>query len=165
MSDREFHNLGLGKHSNLSPDQGRWAGIPFVKNDFFNGLGDYSNSRLSETNEKIKYLIQKPNNHGEFKTPTLRNIANTAPYMHDGRFKTLEEVLLFYSQLGPLPLVGHREETLKPLHLTSQEIQDLIAFLKTLTGQPLPLNLTQAPKANELHTRPLQHIPPHSGIL
>jgi cytochrome c peroxidase len=78
--------------------------------------------------------------HGKFKTPSLRNIALTAPYMHDGRFATLEEVVDHYSS-GVV-----RSETLDPnlakhpavgLQLTATEKADLVAFLKTLTDEPL----------------------------
>ena len=68
-----------------------------------------------------------------FKTPTLRNIVLTGPYMHDGAFETLEEVVDFYNQGGGT-LPGKSPKILK-LHLTSQEKKDLVAFLKTLTGQ------------------------------
>ena len=70
---------------------------------------------------------------GAFKTPTLREIASTAPYMHDGSQKTLEEVVDFYNK------GGHRNRWLspkvKPLRLTKQEQQDLVEFLKTLSGE------------------------------
>src|SRR5690554_3692953 len=77
------------------------------------------------------------NDYGKFKTPTLRNIELTAPYMHDGRFETLEEVVQFYS-FG----VQHHSPNLSPLmkysanggvQLSVQETKHLVAFLKTLT--------------------------------
>lgn len=68
---------------------------------------------------------------GRFKVPTLRNIAQTAPYMHDGRFATLEEVIDHYNA------GGHHAENVnpnvRPLRLADQDKQDLIAFLQTLT--------------------------------
>ena len=57
--------------------------------------------------------------------------------MHDGRFKTLEKLVDFYSTLPDQPALGHREESLQPLGLRQDEIEDLVAFLKTLTGMPL----------------------------
>jgi len=76
--------------------------------------------------------------HGKFKTPSLRNIARTAPYMHDGRFATLEEVIEHYNSgvrrsatLDP-NLAKHPEAGLQ---LTTQEKGDLVAFLKTLTDE------------------------------
>jgi cytochrome c peroxidase len=80
------------------------------------------------------YKVSKLEGHkGAFKTPTLREIASTAPYMHDGSEKTLEEVVEFYDK------GGHKNKWLstkiKPLHLTKQEKQDLVEFLKALSGE------------------------------
>lgn len=72
---------------------------------------------------------------GAFKTPTVRNVELTAPYMHDGSQKTLEEVVEWYDKGGhPNPWL---DEKIKPLQLTAQEKADLVAFMKALTG-PLP---------------------------
>lgn len=70
-----------------------------------------------------------------FKVPTLRNIAKTAPYMHNGAYQTLEQVMDFYNKGGGEGLGIHLEnQTLapEPLHLSKQEVKDVIAFLKTL---------------------------------
>ena len=70
---------------------------------------------------------------GAFKTPTLREIEHTGPYMHDGRFTTLEEVIEHYDSGGiKNPYLDRR---IKPLELTKQEKQDLISFLKALSGE------------------------------
>jgi cytochrome c peroxidase len=72
---------------------------------------------------------------GAFKTPTVRNVEHTAPYMHDGSQKTLEEVVEWYDKGGhPNPWL---DEKIKPLKLTDQEKADLVAYMKALTG-PLP---------------------------
>lgn len=70
---------------------------------------------------------------GAFKTPTLREIANTAPYMHDGRFKTLEEVVDHYNKGGIKNPWLHQD--IKPLDLTPPEKEDLVEFLKALSGE------------------------------
>lgn len=69
----------------------------------------------------------------KFKVPSLRNIANTAPYMHDGSIKTLEAVVAHYDSGG----AGHpnKNKLIKPLHLSVQEKKELVAFLKTLTDE------------------------------
>ena len=70
---------------------------------------------------------------GAFKTPTLRNVAETAPYMHDGSMATLAEVLDFYDRGGePNPWL---DQKMNPLGLTDQEKDDLLAFLESLTGE------------------------------
>lgn len=71
---------------------------------------------------------------GAYRTPTLRNIALTAPYFHDGSAATLADVVRFYNDGGIDNL--NREWDLRPLGLTEDEQQDLIEFLKTLTGKP-----------------------------
>ena len=70
---------------------------------------------------------------GAFKTPTLREIARSAPYMHDGRFKTLEEVVNFYNKGGVKN--PHQDNLIIPLELTEQEKHDLVEFLHTLNGE------------------------------
>ena len=76
-----------------------------------------------------------PADMGRFKTPTLRNVALTAPYMHDGRFQTLEEVIDHYDSGGhPSPTIdAFMKFTTGGLQLTAQNKQQLLAFLNTLT--------------------------------
>lgn len=81
-----------------------------------------------------RYMETKnPEDIGAFKTPTLREIGRTAPYMHDGRFKTLEEVVEFYDQGGIKN--PYLDDQIIPLELTEQEKKDLVAFLKSLNGE------------------------------
>jgi cytochrome c peroxidase len=78
-------------------------------------------------------VTKNPKDWAAFKTPTLREIANTAPYMHDGRFKTLEEVVDFYDK-GGIPN-KNLDEAMKQLRLTAQEKKDLVEFMKGLSGE------------------------------
>ena len=80
---------------------------------------------------------------GKFKVPTLRNIAQSAPYMHDSRFKTLEEVVDFYSskiQQSSPNIDEHMPDFGSGLNLTLQEKADLVAFLKSLSDQEFLTN-------------------------
>jgi cytochrome c peroxidase len=77
---------------------------------------------------------------GAFKTPSLRNIEKTAPYMHDGRMDNLKDIIKFYDELKDTPAMGHREESLAPLDLSSEEQGALERFLKTLTSPVLDLS-------------------------
>jgi len=93
-------------------------------------------------------VTKNPNDVGKFKTPTLRNIALSAPYMHDGRFATLEEVIDFYS--SGLQFSATVDPLMKKLgsggaQLNAQEKQDLINFLNTLTDQEYINNTAYAP--------------------
>lgn len=90
----------------------------------------------THTDEGLALISGKESDIGKFKTSTLRNIALTAPYMHDGRFQTLEEVIDFYSEglqnsttIDPLMKNVHQGG----IQLTEWEKQNLIAFLHTLT--------------------------------
>ncbi|MFN3649018.1 MAG: cytochrome-c peroxidase [Armatimonadota bacterium] len=80
-----------------------------------------------------RYMVtRREDEKGAFKTPTLRDVARTAPYMHDGSLKTLEEVVEHYNKGGiPNPWL---DERMKPLNLTTQEKADLVEFLKALNG-------------------------------
>ena len=81
-----------------------------------------------------RYVVSKRDeDKGAFKTPTLRDIASTGPYMHDGRFKTLKDVVQFYNKGGIAN--EHLDERMKPLKLTPQEEDDLVEFLKSLSGE------------------------------
>lgn len=116
FSDNKFHVLGVPQKGPLAEDSGRYE----VTKD-----------------EKDK---------GAFKTPSLRNIALTAPYMHDGAFETLDEVVEFYNQGGGS--VPHKSPKLLKLRLTKQEKSDLVAFLKVLTGTQPVVSMPQLPKEN-----------------
>ena len=74
-----------------------------------------------------------PQDKGTFKTPTLRNIARTGPYMHDGSMSTLDHVIDFFAS-GGLPH-ANRDPEMQSFVLTTQEKQDLIAFLNALTDE------------------------------
>jgi cytochrome c peroxidase len=92
-----------------------------------------------------RYLVTKvEKDKGAFKTPTLRSITETAPYMHDGAFKTLEEVLDFLNNGGGAN--PNLSPFIKALHLTPEEKGDILAFLKALAGESIRLDLPQLPK-------------------
>lgn len=77
-------------------------------------------------------VTNRPEDRGAFKTPTLREVARTSPYMHDGSFRTLEDVVNFYSDGGRRNPAQDPE--IRPLQLTSTEKRALVAFLKSLSG-------------------------------
>ena len=88
-----------------------------------------------------------PKDRWAYKTPSLRNVAITAPYMHDGGFPTLETVVDFYNKGG----IDNPDKTplIVPLNLTQAEKTDLVAFLKTLTGDNIEQLTADARKARE----------------
>lgn len=128
FTDDEFHNLGLSSIEDL----GRISAVEIVKGHPFNALGDYSDDPESESAQYTSFLALSDEQAGQFKTGGLRNIQSSPPYMHDGRFETLEEVVEFYSLLPGRVEVGHREDFMVPLLLDEREIDALVAFLESL---------------------------------
>jgi cytochrome c peroxidase len=149
FSDLEFHNILVPPlDDELDLDPGRADGLTHLLNDRFNGMGPFSDETGGEVELKLGYLIEAPENFAAFKTPSLRNVARTAPYMHQGQFPDLRSVLEYYSTLeGAVEGHGHRERILQPLDLTDTEIADLIAFLESLTDETIAPSLTRQPSS------------------
>lgn len=128
-SEERGRNLFFGK-ANCTKCH---VGANFSDSDFHNlGVGmDQPNPDLGRYE-----ITKKEEDKGAFKTPTLRDISKTAPYMHDGSEKTLEEVVEFYDKGG----VKNKwlDFRMKPLNLTAQEKADLVAFMKALDSNPYP---------------------------
>ena len=85
-------------------------------------------------------ITLNPADYLEFRVPSLRNVEKTAPYMHDGRFDSLEEVVDHYDQGGTG--VRNQSALIEPLRLTDQEKRDVIAFLRSLTDETILTGLT-----------------------
>jgi cytochrome c peroxidase len=97
-------------------------------------------------NDSGRYLITRDlADLGKFKTPGLRNIALTAPYMHNGMFKTLEEVVEYYSNTNRIvPNAFNKDESLqKPIKFSDRDKKDLVAFLKTLSDKKYMTKITR----------------------
>jgi cytochrome c peroxidase len=106
------------------------AGHPFLTDFEFHNSGVGYQDTIPDLGRFI--ITRERPDKGRFKTASLRNVALTAPYMHDGRFATLEEVLDHYDRGGtPNPFL---DPAIRPLGLTVAERADIIEFLKTLTG-------------------------------
>lgn len=139
-----FDRYKAGNKKAMSPEQVRGMDVFFKKaacdscHIGFNFTdGSYVNigigmNRVSP--DLGRHMVsRREEDKGAFKTPTLREIERTAPYMHDGSFKTLEEVVEHYNKGGiPNPWLDQR---MKPLNLSEQEKKDLVAFLKALSGE------------------------------
>jgi cytochrome c peroxidase len=134
LSDGQFHNIGLEPYQDIPAVIGRPDGIEKVRLDLFNGRNRFSDDASWKANGQMLYMISNEHTVGAVKTPSLRDVATTAPYMHDGRFATLEEVVEFYSLLPGFPGVGHREETLSRLLLSDEQLAELVAFMKSLSS-------------------------------
>ncbi len=121
-----------------------FAEVEFHNNGLYNIKGEVS---YPKDNTGIYEFTQNPADVGRFKAPSLRNVAVTAPYMHDGSIKTLSAVLDHYSAGGRAIMNGeyagvgpdnpNRSEFIKPIGLTAREKADLLAFLNSLNDQEL----------------------------
>ena len=133
FTNGEFHDIGLPHFPEPGRvDKGRYGGIKQLRESPFNLLGAYNDDKSRSTAGFTRHLRLTPKNWGEFRVPTLRNIAQTAPYMHDGSKKTLKDVVKHYSEIPEDRLHQDGEKLLKPLNLTAAETADLIAFLRSL---------------------------------
>jgi cytochrome c peroxidase len=148
FTDGEFHNIGVPPLGGGKPtDAARYVGVERVKTDPFNAASEFSDDRTGAAALQLETLVQNPQSYGEFRTPSLRNVALTPPYMHQGQFATLRDVLHYYSTLEGATQVGHhQEQTLRPLELSEQEMTDLIAFLESLSGRELAPEWTAPPR-------------------
>ena len=147
FSDGEFHNIGVPPPGGGLPrDPGRFRGSNIVKNDPFNAAGAFSDASDGPWARVVGNAKVDPETWGAFKTPSLRGVAQTPPYMHAGQFQTLSEVIRFYSTLeGAVQLDHHQEAVLSPLGLSEQEIAELEAFLMGLEGVEVPSSLVSPP--------------------
>lgn len=137
FTDRQFHNIGLPALDSKAIDLGRAQGILLAKNNLFFCEGSFFKNLNSQSEACAESQFAETENSeliGAFKTPTLRNLRDTAPYGHDGRFPKLRDILIHYNVLTGKPAVGHREESLRPLGLSEPQLVDLEAFLLSLYG-------------------------------
>ncbi len=136
LTNNEFHNTGLISPAGEVPDKGRAAGVREVLEHPFNCKGQYNDAALKSCSE-LTFARTGPELIGAFRTPSLRNLENTAPYGHKGQLATLAAVLAHYNA-APDALIGHNEA--KPLGLGNRELAQIEAFLRTL---PAPVKMHQ----------------------
>ena len=137
FTDNRFHNVGVG--------------INDIQQDVPELAGEYIKADLTKEEVDVKVLTDKRSSElgrfalttefddlGSFKTPTLRNIAVTAPYMHDGNLATLRDVVVHYNNGGVTvegnPVNDFLSGGIRPLNLTDEQIDALVAFMEALTS-------------------------------
>ncbi|MCA9294686.1 MAG: c-type cytochrome [Phycisphaerales bacterium] len=141
FSDGAFHSARIAPGDGPDNDAGRFAAVDQLKADPFSARSEYSDAPEGPTAQRLEYLTRTSADFGRFKTPTLRNVAQSAPYMHQGQKKTLRDVIAHYSTFdGALPpahnALDGQEMLLRPLHLNDSEAEQLLAFLESLTSPP-----------------------------
>ena len=166
LTDNGFHNIGVPQAGPGVPTEadctagsacdcvagknclpwGEYDGLTKLKANAFRRDSKWSDDP-TDTSRASWYTIDLTSSmKGAWRTPSLRDVALTPPYMHDGFYKTLGEVVHHYNLGGAeTGFAGEKSPRLKPLHLTENEEADLVAFLETLTGAALPDSLTAVP--------------------
>ena len=128
FSDNRFYNIGIGSKT-----------LKAIIDDFVAAVRQGQDPEQFHLTDKQRAEFGRFNatriiaDIGKFKTPSLRNIALTAPYMHDGSLKTLEEVVEYYDKGGNKN--RFQDPAIFPLNLTKQEKADLVAFMRSLNGR------------------------------
>jgi cytochrome c peroxidase len=130
LTSNEFHNTGVPPRPELATDHGRLAGATAVLSDEFNCRSQWSDAR--ERCSELDFIVTGEHTlERAYKVPSLRNVADRAPYMDAGQFATLADVLDHYNR-APAAGTGHSE--LRPLRLKPAELRQIEAFLRTLSG-------------------------------
>jgi len=152
FTNGEFHLIGLTPAAGANPDPGRYEGIKLARASRFNLLRRHNDDAGRTTAMSLNHVDLNEQMLGRFRVPSLRNVALTAPYGHDGRLATLADVVRHYSGIDPerlqrfhgahLPMEETDDVTrsvrveavLQPLRLSDGEVRDLVAFLESLTA-------------------------------
>jgi cytochrome c peroxidase len=131
FSDGQFHNIGTGDLGTPDEDPGRAAGREQLRTSEFSCTSPFRDGAPTDCGHLTAMRSTEIGDlmRGAFRTPGLRNLPATAPYLHDGRFATLEDVLAFYRKPPDKTKVRHE---LPPLDLSDGEITDLARFLRAL---------------------------------
>lgn len=141
FTNGEFHDTGLPFFAGADSagrrrvDPGRHRGIAQVHQNRFNLLGSYNDDPDGPASVPVRHVTQFHRNWGEFKVPGLRQLNDTAPYMHNGSKAALRDVVEHYSELDEDRLHSDGEAILKPLRLTRGEADDLLAFMRSLSAK------------------------------
>lgn len=134
FSNREFHDTGRPFFTGVGAvDPGRYSGIQRVRSDRYNVLGAFAREVTDEEKRKTQSVTLAQANFGQWRTPSLRNLVDTAPYMHDGSLATLRDVVDAYADVDPERLHSDGESLIRPLNLDEQAREDLVAFLRSLS--------------------------------
>jgi cytochrome c peroxidase len=151
FTDYKFHNIGAPQTGQYVPtsDDGRRDVVKGIKDDPFNRNGAFSESKTDAHYAAFASLSddQLADLDGLFKTPSLRNVSKTAPYMHDGVYADLWAVVNHYNFGGESGnYAGEKDPAISPLLLSDGDLDDLVEFLQALEDGPaLDMTLTAAP--------------------
>jgi cytochrome c peroxidase len=139
FTNGEFADIGIAFFVRPGEvDPGRHGGIKRLKESRYALTGRFNDDPVGAPPLATERVMLAHRNFGEFRVPSLRELGRTAPYMHAGSHATLRDVVRHYSELDEERLHADGERILRPLRLAEREIDDLVAFLETLTA-PQPV--------------------------
>jgi len=142
MTDQQLHNIGVPPNPAFETDPQRQIAM----RERIKSKGVEEEVYLKFDRDPGHFLdTKKDEDFGKFRTPPLRYLAFTAPYMHNGVFFTLEEVVDFYDRGGDEDPFGTKSADMKNLDLTDKEKADLVAFLESLSGEEVVVELPKLP--------------------
>ncbi len=140
-SDESYYNLGVPENPTFNTDPLRQITLRYQH--VIRGVPE-SVYRTADRDLGLYYTTKRNEDRGKFRTPSLRELKYTAPYMHNGVFRTLEEVVAFYDLGGGND--PHKSKVMRPLGLTKQEKKDLVAFLVSLSSdEPILVERPEMP--------------------
>lgn len=133
FTNNEFHDAGVPYFlSDTSVDQGRFGGLQHLLNSPYTLDGDWTDDPEKTGAWAVRNVRQTHGDFGIFRTPSLRGVAETAPYMHNGSLPDLNAVVRHYNEIDLERLHADGEAILQPLQLSETDIADLVAFLESL---------------------------------
>ncbi len=134
FSNNEFHDAGVPYFLNETEvDQGRFGGLNNLLSSPYTLDSDWNDDPEKKGAWAVRNVRRSHSDFGTFRTPSLRGVAETAPYMHNGSLDDLKSVIRHYSKIDTERLHADGEAILSELNLSEQEIADLVAFLVTLS--------------------------------
>lgn len=145
FTDESYHNLAVPNNPQFESDPDRQIALRYQH--YSRGVPEEI-YRGADRDLGLYYTSKRPADVGKFRTPTLRELNYTWPYMHNGVFNTLDEVVEFYNRGGGTDPA--KSPLLKPLDLSGQEVADLVAFLESLSGEEILIYPPPLPEYGEL---------------
>lgn len=144
FSDDDFHNTGIRPEGEfVTLEEGRYARVDFLLGHEFNSDSRWSDDRGTG---RLDDVVKDEALIGAWRTKGLRHVAETAPYMHTGQFADLRAVVEFYNEGGHRDgIAGVVDPRMVPLGLGEAEIEDIVAFLRALTGEEVAPELLARP--------------------
>jgi cytochrome c peroxidase len=148
FSDQKYYNLGVPRHDGWLEDGMKQ--ITFRFELYAKGVTEEDYRNLKD-DPGLYFRTKQKRDKGKFRTPSLRYTLYTAPYMHNGAFFGLDEVIDFYNEGGGTnDFAANKTRILKPLGLTDDEKEDLLMFLESLSGEEILMEAPKLPKYEPL---------------